>query len=320
MAEVKANAAICEICGGKLVFRNADNFECESCGANYPKDWVKAKVQEIIGTVRVEGAVEVSGVESADALYKRALDWLGLQDKTNAIKVLQEMTEKYPGDKRGWLKLARIHPSERTFNVARQFEADEIKKIEEEHLARAQIICDKIRNGKIGKIEDEFIKGYDDFRLIPTEWAGNRLYFTNLPCYKDLLAEGRENADLFDGLYKNTISSSYLSEGLEDLLGKFVDEGFKIYTDKFRKASFWIGGGSSNVSFIIGNLLIIKQFDYEGDDYYVFKTKNVLSKSFLQQVFSELHNWRMNNLCVKCGSIRKSSFWSGTYCPRCDKR
>ena len=46
MSEIKANAAVCEICGGKLVFRNADNFECESCGANYPKDWVRAKVQE----------------------------------------------------------------------------------------------------------------------------------------------------------------------------------------------------------------------------------------------------------------------------------
>jgi len=62
MSELIVNAAVCEICGGKLVLRDENNFECESCGANYPKEWVRAKVQEIKGTVAVDNSSSVENL------------------------------------------------------------------------------------------------------------------------------------------------------------------------------------------------------------------------------------------------------------------
>ena len=51
----------CEICGGKLVGKPGGVFECDSCGMEYSTEWAKQKIQEIKGTVKVEGTVEVTG-------------------------------------------------------------------------------------------------------------------------------------------------------------------------------------------------------------------------------------------------------------------
>ena len=51
----------CEICGGKLIGKPGGLFECDSCGMEYSTEWAKAKIQEIRGTVKVEGTVEVTG-------------------------------------------------------------------------------------------------------------------------------------------------------------------------------------------------------------------------------------------------------------------
>lgn len=51
----------CEICGGKLMGKPGGIFECDSCGMEYSTAWAKEKIQEIKGTVKVEGTVEVQG-------------------------------------------------------------------------------------------------------------------------------------------------------------------------------------------------------------------------------------------------------------------
>ena len=51
----------CEICGGKLIGKPGGVFECENCGTEYSTAWAKEKIQEITGTVKVEGTVEVTG-------------------------------------------------------------------------------------------------------------------------------------------------------------------------------------------------------------------------------------------------------------------
>lgn len=51
----------CEICGGKLIGKPGGIFECDSCGMEYSTEWAKEKIQEIKGTVKVEGTVEVTG-------------------------------------------------------------------------------------------------------------------------------------------------------------------------------------------------------------------------------------------------------------------
>lgn len=63
----------CEICGGKLIGRPGGIFECDSCGMEYSTEWAKQKIQEITGTVRIEGPVEVQGTVKVESGEKTAL-------------------------------------------------------------------------------------------------------------------------------------------------------------------------------------------------------------------------------------------------------
>lgn len=113
MAEVKANAAVCEMCGGALKLVDSDNFECQNCGLQYPKDWVRTKIQEITGTVKIEGPVQVAGavqlesdslehmLESANTFWR-----MGEMDKAETLFI--KATESYPGKYRVWWDLARF--------------------------------------------------------------------------------------------------------------------------------------------------------------------------------------------------------------------
>ena len=56
----------CEICGGKLMAKAGGLFECEYCGMQYDKTRIQEMVQEIKGTVKVEGTVEVKGTVKLD--------------------------------------------------------------------------------------------------------------------------------------------------------------------------------------------------------------------------------------------------------------
>ena len=72
----------CEICGGKLIGKPGGMFECDSCGMEYSTEWAKAKVQEIKGTVKIEGPVEVTGTvkveggASVETMLRRAKRFL----------------------------------------------------------------------------------------------------------------------------------------------------------------------------------------------------------------------------------------------------
>ena len=57
----------CEICGGKLIGKPGGIFECDSCGMEYDTAWAKEKIQEITGTVKIEGPVDVQGTVKVDS-------------------------------------------------------------------------------------------------------------------------------------------------------------------------------------------------------------------------------------------------------------
>ena len=63
----------CEICGGALVMQDGMAV-CESCGMKFSKEEVKKMVVELSGPIQIDGEVKVTGVEDADALYRRAKD------------------------------------------------------------------------------------------------------------------------------------------------------------------------------------------------------------------------------------------------------
>jgi len=66
-------ALACDICGGNLVMDASGDFAvCESCGMKHTKDRLKAKAQEITGTVKV------SNIASIESLMKRGR--LALED------------------------------------------------------------------------------------------------------------------------------------------------------------------------------------------------------------------------------------------------
>ena len=81
----------CEICGGKLMAKSGGLFECEYCGMQYDKTRIQEMVQEIKGTVKVEGTVQVAGTvkldgpvevkgsTSVDGLLKRG--WMAIEDR-----------------------------------------------------------------------------------------------------------------------------------------------------------------------------------------------------------------------------------------------
>ena len=53
------SALMCDICGGDIVMNPTGEFAvCESCGMKHSKERVQAKIQEIKGTVTVEGTVK----------------------------------------------------------------------------------------------------------------------------------------------------------------------------------------------------------------------------------------------------------------------
>ena len=106
----------CEFCGGKLITKAGGICECDSCGMEFDKTWVKEKIQEIKGTVKVEGnvevtgsvkvdgAVEVKGSVSKESLLKRAQlaledrDWKSAADYfEKVLDVDPECTEAYFG-------------------------------------------------------------------------------------------------------------------------------------------------------------------------------------------------------------------------------
>ena len=94
-------ALSCEICGGKLIGKPGGIFECDSCGIEYNTEWAKAKIQEIKGTVKVEGTVEVTGTVKLDG----PVEVVGGTNKENLVKRAKMKLEDavIPQGGRWWL-------------------------------------------------------------------------------------------------------------------------------------------------------------------------------------------------------------------------
>ncbi len=92
----------CDICGGKLIGKPGGMFECDSCGMEYSTEWAKAKVQEIKGTVKIEGPVEVTGTvkveggASVDSLLKRGWMMLEEEDWDHADEYFEKVLDIQP--------------------------------------------------------------------------------------------------------------------------------------------------------------------------------------------------------------------------------
>ena len=104
----------CEICGGKLIGKPGGIFECDSCGVEYSTAWAKEKIQEIKGTVRIEGPVEVQGTVSVDSgASKEALTKRGMmaleEEKWDEAKTFFDQALNYDAEySEAYLGLAMV--------------------------------------------------------------------------------------------------------------------------------------------------------------------------------------------------------------------
>lgn len=97
---------------------------CEFCGTKYTKETIQDKIQEIRGTVKIEGAVEaVTGEAEKERLLKNATTYINLKEYDKALDVYKQVTQQFPSDYRGWWGVYTT-PIKRYFETSKFIESD----------------------------------------------------------------------------------------------------------------------------------------------------------------------------------------------------
>ena len=88
----------CDFCNGGLIIDDSREFAvCEFCGTKYMASTLRAKIQEIRGTVKVEGAVETTiGSSEKDRLLKNANAFYRIGEIEKALKEYGAIQDKFP--------------------------------------------------------------------------------------------------------------------------------------------------------------------------------------------------------------------------------
>ena len=188
----------CEICGGKLIGKPGGIFECDSCGMEYSTAWAKEKIQEITGTVKVEGIVEVTGkvqvegpiqVENggptADSLVKRGMQYLENSKWDDAKSAFLRALEIDPenADAFWGLYLQRKH-----WNTVKQA----LEKIpvlleyedSEGYFRHARQFAKGVLSTTIANIESQWEKN-DQSELLPEEMKADYLIHNGTLCKRE---------------------------------------------------------------------------------------------------------------------------------------
>ncbi|MBP3632943.1 MAG: hypothetical protein J6J43_00015 [Oscillospiraceae bacterium] len=151
---------ICDICGGTLMMdKSGETAVCEFCGLKYPKARLQEKIQEIKGSVKVEGPVEVVGISTRKKLLDNAEMYLNLGQVGRAQATYTEIIEKYPEEPEGWwglykLTVAQFKKGEIDFSELMRAEqyasaAKKLKDLKKEYDGLWQEICDEYRKRSI---------------------------------------------------------------------------------------------------------------------------------------------------------------------------
>ena len=99
----------CAICGGNLVMDTSGEFAiCDSCGIQFKKDTIKKMVVELSGPVKIDGVVQVDGLQSLEQRLENAKAYEKINELEKAEDVYTELEKDYASDYRTWLEHARF--------------------------------------------------------------------------------------------------------------------------------------------------------------------------------------------------------------------
>lgn len=298
----------CEVCGSNDLLKQDGVFLCQACGCKYSLEEVKKMMVEITNPV------QVVGIDNADTLYNRALEWLNLQNEAKAIEVLKEMIEKYPGDKRGWQKLARLRTLDNhVIENALKFGDDELLA---EMEAVAERACADVRAGHSKK----WVRARPS-TFIPTDFILETAKYYNVnSCVKKLLEEGKESADYFNQLWGALVAKgkgSRLSPyrhyhyAMEILLKRKCDGN--LHDSYLRNSSF-------QARIIVGNMILYTYVEDSITCENALFFHEVLTELAIEEIFDEVEHLLANSLCPYCSKKNRFSLTTERgHCPACKK-
>jgi len=294
--------AKCTNCGAVLPVDSArDAWVCGYCGTPFV---VEKAIQQFNITNNISTPmVNVFGGDTADVLYNRALEWLALKNEKKAIQVLGEMTEKYPGDVRGWSKLARIILLANNTKGRQGFGIS---------MSYREIIDNAIRLGDVTALRDikekaiqlcegfktEITDEHVEFLRVITAYTDG--FFNELDCVRELLFESKENVECYQHRMKKL--NGYNSDRFDKIRPAFMAY-FSISTPNiFMQADSHV---SPYVAFIVGKIIVLGSLDY-------FVVNSSITKADLQQFFDAIDYRVSNKMCLICG--KKMSFSAKNTC------
>ena len=258
---------VCDVCGGQIEMQSGGKGVCTSCGTPYSAEIIKDKIQEIRGTVKVDGPLEVvKGNSEKERQKKNILSFLEMGDLYNAKKILNAFTNEFPDDSFGWYMLGKVMLQENYYNDGWHGEIEKYfnmaihlnKKLEEKiAILKKKHIADIVSGKIISNIADSSAKNF----------------------YKEILDLAQQNARKLSSLHQK--HGSYLVRS--------VLKDFNIPTGYYM--------------FYIGNTLILETSDFGYKTAEVRKIP-ILSNNILElenTISKRKNDLIKNKICLVCG-------------------
>lgn len=99
---------VCDVCGGQIEMQSGGKGVCTSCGTPYSAEIIKDKIQEIRGTIKVDGPVEtIKGDAEKERLINIAETHFELNDFLKCLQTYKILIEQYPNNYRVWVGFAK---------------------------------------------------------------------------------------------------------------------------------------------------------------------------------------------------------------------
>lgn len=155
---------VCEVCGGKLIGKPGGVFDCDSCGIEYSTEWARNKIQEIKGSVAIEGIANKGSLLRRGELALEDNDWsIANEYFEKVLDIDPESAEAYLGkvcsdlkqenvEMLGNLEISRYHDLPDYRKAVRFAEADlkiKLNGIEASSQKQEQILAEQFEKNKL---------------------------------------------------------------------------------------------------------------------------------------------------------------------------